>query len=148
MGQDSSIHNHAQRNTTVRFINSDHWFSYLMQGVAREANHACRWNLELTGNENIQFAEYGVNQHYDWHIDTFPLGYQTVDRKISVVCLLSGPEEFNGGDLEIKLYNEYKVPLEKGMLVAFPSILQHRVTAVTSGLRRTATMWVTGPCYK
>jgi len=148
MGEKGEVTNIEQRNTTVRFIDSGHWFSYLMHGVALEANKACNWGYEVSSYENIQFGEYGPNQHYDWHIDIFPLAISNTDRKISVVCLLSEPEEFEGGDLEVKLYSEYKTPLKKGTIVAFPSMLQHRVTSVVSGLRRSAVMWVSGPKLK
>ena len=148
MGKDGEVSNHEKRNTTVRFIESDHWFTYLMHGVAHKANTACDWRYELNAHENIQFAEYGLQQHYDWHVDVFPLAHGISDRKISVVCLLSDPSEFEGGDLELRLYSEYKAPLVKGTVIAFPSILEHRVTPVVSGLRRSATVWVSGPRFK
>jgi PKHD-type hydroxylase len=148
MGQNGETKNHAQRDTTVRFIPSGHWFGYLMHGVAREANLISRWQFDINGQENIQFAEYSIDQHYDWHVDVFPLADTGIDRKVSVVCLLSDPSEFEGGELEVKLYAEYKAPLKKGTIIAFPSILQHRVTPVTSGLRRSATVWMTGPRFK
>ncbi len=148
MGQSGERKDLTQRNTTVRFINPGHWFSYIMHGVAREANLACKWHYDITGQENIQFAEYGVDQHYDWHVDVFPLGEQGLDRKVSVVCLLSDPSEFEGGEFEVKLYGLYKAPLKKGSVIAFPSILEHRVTPVTSGLRRSATVWMNGPRFK
>ena len=148
MGKEGEISNHVHRNTTVRFIENGHWFSYLMHGVAREANLMCRWTFDVNNHENIQFAEYAPGQHYDWHIDVFPLTEGIVDRKISIVCLLSDPSEFEGGELEIKLYSEYKAPLKKGTIIAFPSILEHRVTPVLSGLRRSATVWMNGPRFK
>lgn len=148
MGKSGENKNHEQRNTTIRFVPSGHWFSYLMHGVAREANLNCRWMFDIDSNEDVQFAEYGPNQHYNWHVDTFPLAEGGIDRKISVVCLLTDPSEFEGGDLEIKLYSEFKAPLTKGMVIAFPSFLQHRVTPVISGLRRTAVVWMTGPRFR
>lgn len=148
MGQNGETKNHSQRNTTVRFINPGHWFSYILHGVAKEGNFACKWQFDISGYENIQFAEYGPEQHYDWHVDVFPLGYQGLDRKVSVICLLSDLTEFEGGELEIKLYQNYKAPLKKGTVIAFPSILEHRVTPVISGMRRSATIWMNGPRFK
>lgn len=148
MGENGNHHNHQQRNTTVRFIDTRHWFTYLLQGIGREANEVCKWGFDITGNEKIQYAEYKEDQHYDWHIDTFPLGFQTFDRKVSLVCLLSDVNEFTGGTLEIKHYSEYIAPLTKGSVIAFPSGLYHRVTKVETGLRKTATMWMNGPCFK
>jgi PKHD-type hydroxylase len=148
MGENGETHNHKQRNTTVRFIEFGHWFSYIMHGVAKEANRTCNWGYEITDYENIQFAEYGPEQHYDWHVDVFPLGHHVLDRKVSVICLLSDLSEFESGDFEIKLYGTYKAPLKKGTIIAFPSILEHRVVPVTSGLRRSATVWMMGPKFK
>lgn len=148
MGKDGEVTNHEQRNTTIRFIERGHWFSYLMHGIAQEANLVCGWQYEISGHENIQFGEYGPDQHYDWHVDVFPLAHSTLDRKVSVVCLLSDPSDFEGGELEVKLYSDYKAPLKKGTVIAFPSILQHRVTPVISGLRRSAVVWMTGPRFK
>lgn len=148
MGENSEHSNHSQRNTTVRFADSDNWFGFVLHGIGREANQFCQWGYEITNYENVQFAEYGLNQHYDWHIDVFPLGFQEFDRKVSIVCLLSDPSEFEGGELQIKLYDQYTAPLKKGSVIAFPSILEHRVVPVTSGLRRSATVWMNGPKFK
>lgn len=148
MGQQAENHNHNQRNTSVAFVESGHWFSYLMHGVAYEGNKVCGWDYDITGFENIQFAEYAPGQHYDWHVDIFPLAHVEVERKISIVCLLSDPSEFEGGDLEIKLYSEFKTPLQKGTVIAFPSMLSHRVTHVLSGVRKSATVWMNGPRFK
>lgn len=148
MGKEGETKNYLQRNTSVRFINSGHWFSYIMHGIGIEANKSCKWNFEINDHENIQFAEYGPEQHYDWHVDVFPLADTETDRKVSIVCLLSDPAEFYGGDFEIKLYNTYKAPFKKGCIIAFPSILEHRVTPVITGLRRSATVWMHGPRFK
>jgi PKHD-type hydroxylase len=148
MGKEGEVSNLEQRSTTVRFAPTGHWFGYLMQGVGYEANAACNWRFDITSHENVQFGEYGPSQHYDWHIDVFPLAISSTDRKISVVCLLSDPKEFEGGELEVKLYEDYKAPLKKGTVIAFPSMLQHRVTPVISGLRRSAVIWMAGPRFK
>jgi len=81
-------------------------------------------------------------------VDNFPLQGLDLDRKITVVCLLSELTEFSAGELQIRLYSDYSAPLVKGSVIAFPSILQHRVTPVTFGLRKTATMWLSGPKFR
>jgi PKHD-type hydroxylase len=48
----------------------------------------------------------------------------------------------------MRLYSEYTAPLVKGSMIAFPSILEHRVTPVLSGVRYSATMWFNGPRFK
>lgn len=148
MGHDGEIKNHQYRNTTIRFVQPGHWFSYILHGFAKEANSICRWNYNINGYQDIQFAEYAIDQHYDWHTDFFPLAESEIDRKISIVCLLSDPSEFEGGKLELKLYSTYEAPLKKGSVIVFPSMIEHRVTPVVSGLRRTATVWMNGPRFK
>jgi PKHD-type hydroxylase len=148
MGFDGAEHSHQKRNTTVRFADYAHWFGQIMRGFGTRANKDCRWDFDITEHEAVQYAEYGVGQHYDWHIDNFPLQGLELDRKVSVVCLLSEPSEFTEGELQIRLYSEYAAPLVKGSIIAFPSILEHRVTSVTSGSRASATMWLSGPRFR
>lgn len=138
--------NNLTRNTDIRFAPSDYWLNETFKSVANQANTVCAWNYLVTSNESIQFASYGVNQHYTWHVDTFTLSGAPEDRKITIVCLLN--DEFKGGDFEVRLYNDYKAPLQKGSIIAFPSILEHRVTPIVEGVRYSATMWLSGPRFR
>lgn len=138
--------NKLTRNTSVTFAEENYWLSEKFATFATEANKICGWDYLVTGKENVQFAEYGVDQHYAWHTDTFPLLGKPTDRKVSVVCLLN--DEFEGGEFDLRLYNDYPVPLEKGTMIAFPSMLEHRVRPVTSGKRYSATMWFYGPRFR
>jgi PKHD-type hydroxylase len=148
MGVDGEKLSHSNRNTTVRFAEKEHWFGNLLRGHGLQANSTCGWGYEVDDHEAVQFAHYGPGQHYGWHVDNFPLAGLPTDRKISVVCLMSHPSEFGSGELQVRLYSDYTVPLVKGSVVAFPSILEHRVIPVTTGLRATATMWLNGPRFK
>tara|TARA_R110001592_G_scaffold264256_1_gene529652 strand:- start:1142 stop:1798 length:657 start_codon:yes stop_codon:yes gene_type:complete len=85
------------------------------------ANQDAGWRFDVRSIENIQFTKYGLNQHYDWHIDgdsdhhaskvfvdnktTFGIN-ETADqnmvglcRKISVSIQLSNSEDYEGGDM-------------------------------------------------
>jgi PKHD-type hydroxylase len=148
MGANGEELSHLNRNTTVRFAEKEHWFGNMMQGYGHRANKECGWGFDITDHEAVQFAHYGVGQHYGWHVDNFPLAGLPVDRKVSVVCLMSDPSEFEAGELQIRLYSEYTAPLVKGSVIAFPSILEHRVTPVTEGVRKSATLWLSGPRFK
>lgn len=148
MGSEGEVQDHGHRNTTVRFAGSNHWFNDHMLATAIAGNLACKWGFHVTDNENIQFAEYGPEQHYNWHVDVFPLSGLPLDRKLTVVCLLNDPAEFTGGEFQIRLYSEYTAPLVKGSVIAFPSFLEHRVVPVTSGVRKSATMWLRGPRFR
>ena len=70
-------------------------------------------------------------------------------RKISLVCLLNDPSEFEGGELELSFnkpnLNETTIaPLKQGTIIAFPSFIPHRVKEVTKGKRINAVSWVHG----
>lgn len=136
------------RSTSVTFAEENYWLSEKIANHASEANRICKWDYVVTGKENVQFSEYGPDpDHYSgWHTDTFTLSDAPTDRKVSVVCLLN--DEFEGGEFEIRLYNDYTVPLEKGTMIAFPSILENRIKPVTSGKRYSATMWFYGPKFR
>ena len=146
MGAEGEQENKVTRNTKVRFAEADYWLGQDLEKFALEANQVCGWNYDITQKENIQFAEYGIDQHYAWHTDTFTLSGKPIERKVSVVCLLN--DNFEGGEFELRLYNDYKAPLTKGTMIAFPSILEHRVLPVLSGLRYSATMWFSGPRFR
>lgn len=148
MGSDGAEFDLGHRNTAVSFAGAMHWFEPHLMKIALEGNRFCNWEYQISQHENIQFAEYGPEQHYNWHVDVFPLSGSPIDRKLTAVCLLNDPSEFAGGEFQVRLYSEYVAPLEKGSIIAFPSILEHRVTPVTSGLRKTATMWLSGPRFR
>jgi PKHD-type hydroxylase len=148
MGIAADVKDTRTRNTAIRFAEANHWFGGIMLQHAHFANKEVGWDFELTGNEAVQYAEYGSEQHYHWHVDTFMLSGKPTDRKITVVCLMNDPSEFEAGELQVRLHQDYPVPLEKGTMIAFPSFLEHRVVPVTAGLRKSATMWVNGPRFR
>jgi PKHD-type hydroxylase len=146
MGINGEETDHSTRNSTIRFGETNHWLHRQFESFAMQANKECGWEYHITGFERVQFAEYGPEQHYAWHTDTFALAGTPTDRKLTIVCLLN--DDFEGGQFEIRLYGDHIVPLEKGTIIAFPSILEHRVVPVTSGIRYSATMWFNGPRFR
>lgn len=146
MGMNGEEKQQATRDTVVRFADHNYWLSDRMEQVAFRANTHCGWDYHITGREAIQFAEYNPGQHYAWHTDTFTLAGQPVDRKLTVLALLN--DDFTGGDFEVRLYGDYKAPMRKGAIIAFPSILEHRCTPVLTGKRFSAAMWLNGPRFR
>lgn len=146
MGVAGDTFDKTTRNTNVRFGGDNYWLNDKFEQFALEANKVCKWDYHITGRENVQFAEYGPEQHYAWHTDTFTLAGTPTERKVSVVCLLN--DEFEGGQFQVRLYSDFTAPLKKGTMIAFPSILEHRVIPVTSGVRYSATMWFNGPRFR
>lgn len=135
-------------DTEVRNSNSNafapyHWFSGVLYNFALHANRAAGWQRTLEFPEVTQIAEYGEGQYYKWHTDTNPFSTAAYERKVTAICLLSDPSEFEGGGFEIEFA---QVPqLKRGSVIAFPSNLRHQVAPVTKGKRLSATCWAVGP---
>jgi PKHD-type hydroxylase len=105
------------------------------------------YNFKLSQiSEKIQYTVYNEsdNGHYDWHLD---MGPGTLYRKLSLVCHLSDPSEYEGGELQINVGGTIVPENEKGTVIIFPSYLLHRVTPVTKGTRRTLVLWIEGPPF-
>ena len=96
--------------------------------------------------EKLQYTVYSGDDegHYEWHVD---MGSCHGRRKLSVVCQLSDPSEYEGGDLQFNNGQILNAEKDKGTVVIFPSYLLHRVTPVTKGTRRSLVLWVEGPAF-
>ena len=102
----------------------------------------------MTLTEYAQYTEYPEGGFYDWHVDNdVNMAHEPPVRKISMTCLLSPENEFEGGDLE--LMSEGKIAkLKQGQIVFFASFIRHRVAPVTKGARKSLVMWFGGPPFK
>jgi PKHD-type hydroxylase len=126
----------------------------------------CNWeffNYDLTGYEFYQYAEYHAEDagRYDYHVDIAFRGgnlqnnvmsFET--RKLSMSLLLNDPGvDFDGGEFYMKIRGcDGNIPPEfefkSGTAILFPSWLMHRVAPVTKGIRKSLTVWVTGPKFR
>lgn len=76
------------------------------------------------------------------------MGPGKANRKLSLVCQLSDPSEYEGGEFQINPGGSILVPERtKGTVIIFPSYLVHRVAPVTKGTRRSLVLWVEGPAF-
>ena len=139
------------RKSNIKWLPVNDEWNWVYDRVSNqimEANKAL-WEFNLhTIIDNIQYTEYeGNGGHYDWHLDIGPRSIN--HRKVSVVVQLSDPDDYVGGNLELHPgSNSFAVPRGKGTVVVFPSFLLHRVTPLTSGLRRSLVLWAGGEPYK
>jgi len=109
-------------------------------------NHFGFDGMRLT--ELAQYTEYPEGGFYDWHVDNdVNCENEPPVRKISMTCLLSPENEFEGGDLEL-IKEGQKVKLKQGQAVFFASFIRHRVAPVTKGVRRSLVMWFGGTPFK
>ena len=109
-------------------------------------NHFGFEGMQIT--EMAQYTEYPEGGFYDWHVDNdLHCANEPPVRKISMTCLLSPENEFEGGDLELVKEGQ-AVKLQQGQAVFFASFIRHRVAPVTRGVRRSLVMWFGGPPLK
>ena len=140
------------RSSKIKWIpqtNNWQWLYEKLFDMIEEANGTL-WNFDLFGtNEFIQYTEYLADDqgHYDWHQDIGHGGPSL--RKISLVVQLTEADEYEGGDLQIwPGGNIWTVPKGKGNVAIFPSYMMHRVTPMTSGVRKSLVLWAGGQHYK
>ena len=109
-------------------------------------NHFGFGDIQIT--EQAQFTEYPEGGFYDWHTDTdVTMQHEPPVRKISMTCLLSPEDQFEGGDLELMAPGK-RAKLRQGHAIIFASFLQHRVAPVTRGVRQSLVMWFGGEPFK
>ena len=109
-------------------------------------NHFGFEGMQFT--EMAQYTEYPEGGFYDWHVDNYDnCQHEPPVRKISMTCLLSPENEFEGGDLEL-IKEGQAVKLKQGQAAFFASFIRHRVAPVTKGIRRSLVMWFGGPPFK
>jgi len=106
-----------------------------------------RWTPKY---EPIQYTEYPAGSHYGaWHTDGDVDEVDPEDtRSVTIVVLLASPgEDFEGGHFEVEIKGKKsRVKLQAGDAIGFPAKrLYHRVTKITSGLRRSMVFWVSRP---
>jgi len=152
-GQDKG-ENLDSRNSSIKWIpfsESTKWIYDKIGAMAYEANKEM-YHFDLNFMpEQIQYTEYyDTNKgHYDWHMDIGAQGIMPF-RKLSVTVQLSGPDEYEGGDLQLWTGGQYPItgPKGKGNIIIFPSFMLHRVTPVVKGTRKSFVLWLGGGHYK
>jgi PKHD-type hydroxylase len=108
-----------------------------------------KFQMDLDFFYPVQYTKYALNQHYDWHVDQHEGAESPEHRRLSAVLILSKPEDYEGGELELNINgnpdNTLKLKPAQGTLVFFPSSVPHRVLPVTSGNRASVVVWAMGP---
>jgi|TARA_E500000178_G_scaffold353863_1_gene420949 PKHD-type hydroxylase len=113
---------------------------------ATNGNHFGFDGMQIT--ELAQYTEYPEGGFYDWHTDNdINCQNEPPVRKISMTCLLSPENEFEGGDLELMKEGQ-SVKLKQGQAIFFASFIRHRVAPVTRGNRKSLVMWFGGTPFK
>jgi len=125
------------------------WIYDRLASAAIEANVEMNWNFDLIGfGDTLQYTKYyGENEgHYSWHAD---IGPGVSHRKLSIIVQLSDEDEYEGGDINLKIGSrDLDLPKKKGGVIVFPSFILHRVLPVTKGSRKSLVSWISGPNYR
>ena len=139
------------RRSRVAWVKREDGFDWLydrIAGLAKGFNDRF-FGFELARLEkSLQVARYdsAVSGGYDWHTD-FSTAEQT--RKLSISVQLTDSHEYSGGDIEFDVSTQVTTAgREKGLAVAFPSFVRHRVAPVTAGVRYSLVAWVHGPRWR
>ena len=131
----------------VSFCNSFYEFGL-------KINKLCEWNFDIKGIEPIQYGIYGDGGKYDWHIDQMRKPLQGSVRKISMTLFMNNPNDYEGGEFDLELFNPEKktryetFKLKKGSAIFFQSDRWHRVRPVSQGVRKSLVAWYSGPTFK
>lgn len=141
----------AVRTSRVSWLSGQQWILNALYDYVDHANQFA-FNLNVYKRADIQFTEYHAseNGHYSWHHDIDWNRNDGLDRKLSVTVQLSDPSDYEGGEFQ---FSETQSPdiaqsKVKGTVLVFPSYLQHAVSPVTSGVRRSLVAWFEGPKWR
>ncbi len=159
-----------KRNARNAWIPSSHWITGFVWHYVMKANREnFLYDLTNIDGESLQYTVYGPGEYYGWHNDQGIASYYkpvsqgnrghvgdiATDfvnknceqiRKLSFSLLLSDPDTYEGGNLQIMGEDgkSYFAPRQRGVLVVFDSRAQHRVQKVKSGVRKSIVGWVVG----
>ena len=149
------------RNSEVNFFENTPWINRLIDPYIKDANEKAKWHFNIIKSEDFQFTKYGINQHYNWHQDSFKSlytqehKYAGLTRKLSTSVILSDKDEYQGGDLNFAYQNKHNKinnlklkNLEIGTVVVFPSFLWHKVSEIKKGKRYSLVSWYLGERFK
>jgi len=113
-------------------------------------SHEFGYNLYPKNDHDvINLNVYNENQkaNYDWHIDE--CRSETHDIKLTVLINCS-TEYYEGGIFQIFHNEEFEIPEfnKPGSMIMFKSYMNHRVTPVTKGERRSLAFFLKGPSFQ
>jgi hypothetical protein len=100
--------------------------------------------FDVSNISEFQFVNYPIGGKFDWHHDI--LGFLPGEKRtrgLTFSMNLSDSDEYEGGNLTLKLSDEKTINLsrEKGSWIVFPSFVRHKVDEVTRGSRNAIVVW-------
>jgi predicted 2-oxoglutarate/Fe(II)-dependent dioxygenase YbiX len=163
-----------KRNARNAWVPTSHWVAGFVWHYVQRANREnFQYDLTNIDGESMQYTVYGPGEYYGWHNDQGLSSYykpvssgnrghsaelfqdfvnQNCEkvRKLSFSLLLSDPDTYEGGNLQLldESGKSYYAPRKRGTIILFDSRTQHRVQKVKSGVRKSLVGWVVGPRFR
>ena len=129
---------HKVRDAKIAWVHPDPETWWIFDKAIR----VFKSGLPFSTLQSMQYTVKYKGGHYDWHRDVGEGDEVMKARVNSAVLQLSHPYEYKGGVLQIKTGEEVlDVMKKRGMVTSFPIDTLHKVTPVTSGIRKTLIMW-------
>jgi PKHD-type hydroxylase len=158
VGDDGESTTSPNRQSSIKFFQPDGNNNWIFEKLSRTLSSVNDryYGFDLTGYDAVQYTEYStIGAKYDWHMDTI-MGSKKSDkmiqtRKLSMTMPLNDPSEYEGGEFQIQTglpEQPLIVDQKRGTAIIFPSFMLHRVTPVTSGVRKSIVVWAVGPKFK
>jgi PKHD-type hydroxylase len=138
------------RRSNIKWLTGNSFVLNILWAYVQEANRNA-FNVDVCQVADIQYTEYHASEkgHYGLHHDINWESTKAFDRKLSVTVQLSSPNDYEGGNFS---FTEVETPPKqsraKGTVLIFPSYLQHQVTPVTKGVRKSLVAWFEGPRWR
>ena len=131
---------HSIRNTRIAWIHPNTETHWLFDRAIVIFSSSLSFNML----QSMQYTVYRGedNSHYTWHRD-IGTGDKIMRARVNVgIVQLSSPSDYVGGVLQLKHENKIiDVMKTKAVVTTFPIDMLHRVSPVTSGVRKTLIMW-------
>jgi PKHD-type hydroxylase len=163
-----------KRNARNAWVSTNHWVAGFVWHYVQRANREnFLYDLSNIDGESLQYTVYGEGEYYGWHNDAgLSTHYKPVSggnrgnggeiaqdflnencervRKLSFSLLLSDPDTYEGGNLQLldEAGKSYIAPRQRGTIILFDSRAMHRVQRVTKGIRKSLVGWTVGPRWR
>ena len=104
------------------------------------------YNLYRVTYSKCNYNVYEKDGEYDWHVDESLNAFH--DIKLTALINLS-EDNYKGGDFQLMKGHVINVAFKKpGDMLVFKSHINHKVTPVTKGVRKTLTLFLKGPRFQ
>ena len=141
----------------------DQWIYDTIWPYMQGANERAGWKYDIRAAEQMQITRYKKGGFYYFHKDgksDHLSAYDLPDnefmhghvRKLSMTVLLNS--NYEGGEFQFATLREEECSVDTpefnktGMIIVFPSDMEHRVAPVTKGIRYSLVAWFVGPPFR